>query len=60
VLAVMYQLRSLLVSFVDFNILFEFISLLHIILTEEKKSMAQILYLKKIADSTVVEKYKIL
>lgn len=47
-------------NFVVINIIFEFISLLYIITNEENKSMAQILYLQKLADRTVVEKGKLL
>lgn len=53
---ILYQMRSLALQLVSFNILFEFISLLHLILSEENKSMAQILFLKKNADIQLYEK----
>lgn len=54
------QARSLLTSLLDYNILFEFLSLLHLIVSEQDKSIQQLLFLKGQADSTVAEKRRLL
>lgn len=57
---VLYQARSLFSSLVEFNILFEIVSLLHLIQTEASMSLAEVLYLKRVADKTVAKRRKII
>lgn len=59
-LGVLHQIRGFLLSIVVFNVLFEFITLLYIILSEQNKSMEEILFLKKMADSQMKEKRKMI
>jgi hypothetical protein len=46
-LVLIYQLKRILSGWVDLNILFELIALLHLVWTEEKMSLNQILFSKK-------------
>lgn len=58
--AFLFQLRSLLCSYIDINVMFEFMSLLHLILTEQNKEIGYILYLAALADSTVKAKRRLI
>lgn len=60
VLALFYQIRSMLSANTDLNIMFEFISLLHLINTEQDKEVGHILFLAAVADSQVAAKRKLI
>jgi hypothetical protein len=59
-LSVFYQLRSALSANTDLNIMFEFLSLLHLILTEQGKEVGHILFLAVVADSQVQAKRRLI
>ena len=56
VLVLIYQAKGVLVGWVDLNILFELISLVHVIMTEDKMSIQQILFTKKTKGTKIHEK----
>lgn len=60
VLGVLIQVRGLILLIVNLDILFEFLSLLHLMWIEKGKDLGKLVYLAKTADSSVLEKRRIL
>ena len=60
IVTMFFQLRSLFSAYTDLNIMFEFISLLHMIWLEQGRQVGHILYLAAVADSSVLEKRRLI
>lgn len=60
IVGLLNQIRALFLIIVNLDILFEYISLLHLIHVEKGKDLGKLVFLAKTADSSVLEKKRII